>query len=55
MTYKTTKKDFAEFKKECCKWIEYFGISDYEIHYYHEDAEGNQGRRRTASTRTDPR
>jgi len=35
MSYKTTKKNFAEFKKECEYWIEYFGLSDWQIHFDH--------------------
>ena len=33
MSYKTTKKDFKEFKAECEKWVGYFGIKDWEITY----------------------
>jgi len=35
MNYKTTKKDFQEFKKECEYWIKYFRISGWEIHFIH--------------------
>ncbi len=34
--YKTTKKDFAEFKKECEYWIDYFGLKSYEWDIRHE-------------------
>lgn len=37
--YKTTKKDFNEFKAECEKWIEYFGLKDWEIYIYRKDME----------------
>jgi len=33
MAYKTTKKDFAEFKAECNRWIEYFGLIGWEVSY----------------------
>lgn len=33
--YKTTKKDFEEFKKECEYWIEYFYLRDWEVIYQH--------------------
>jgi hypothetical protein len=33
--YKTTKKDFEEFKKECEYWIEYFGLKEWELHWEH--------------------
>jgi len=35
MAYKTTKKDFEIFKKEAEKWIEYFGLINYEVFYSH--------------------
>jgi len=35
--YKTTKKDFAEFKKEAEYWIKYFGLSDWSIFIEHKD------------------
>jgi len=44
MSYKTTKKDFAEFKKECEKWIEYFHLNNYEHFFAHEDAKGRRAR-----------
>ena len=37
MSYKTTKKDFADFKKECEKWIAYFGLIDWQVHFDHEE------------------
>ena len=41
---KTTKKDFKLFKKECKKWIEIFGLKDWEFCFQHEcvEFEGNQ-------------
>jgi len=35
MSYKTTKKDFAEFKKEAEYWIEYFGLINWDMHFQH--------------------
>jgi len=35
--YKTTKCDFAEFKKEAEFWIGYFGLKEWEVSYTHED------------------
>ena len=32
---KTTKKDFELFKKECQKWIDYFGLKDWRVVYKH--------------------
>ena len=32
---KTTKKDFEVFKKECEKWIEFFGLKDWRVEYEH--------------------
>lgn len=37
MMYKTTKKDFQEFKSECWKWIEYFGLKEWEWDIRHEE------------------
>jgi hypothetical protein len=36
VAYKTTKKEFSEFKTECWKWIEYFGLKDWEWDIRHE-------------------
>lgn len=33
---KTTKQHFEIFKKECQKWIEIFGLKNWEIDYYHK-------------------
>ena len=43
MSYKTTKKHFEIFKKECEKWIEYFGLKDWDIHYAHREDADNLG------------
>ena len=37
MSYKTTKKDFAEFKKEAEKWLDYFGLTEWELYWEHSD------------------
>ena len=33
---KTTKKDFKLFKKECRKWINFFGLKQWEVKYFHQ-------------------
>ena len=39
---KTTVKQFDLFRSECLKWIDIFGLKDYEIHFEHSDkATGN--------------
>ena len=40
--YKTTEKDFTMFQKECGKWIDYFGLKDWEIKFTHEELGGNR-------------
>lgn len=30
---KVTKKDFTQFKKECQKWLDYFGLKNWEVRY----------------------
>ena len=56
MKYKTTKKDFAEFKHECLKWIEYFGLIDWEVIIEHssevEDTRGSCHWHETGRTAT---
>ena len=32
---KTTKKDFELFKSECQKWIDIFGLKDWEVRFEH--------------------
>jgi len=41
MNYKTTAKHFALFQKECEKWIEYFGLKDWDVAYHHYIGENN--------------
>jgi hypothetical protein len=33
--YKTTKKDFELFEKECRKWIDFFGLLSFELAFDH--------------------
>ena len=41
---KTTKKDFEIFKKECKKWIDYFGLNIYRVEFFiSKEANGNRG------------
>lgn len=42
--YKTTKKDFAEFKGEVGYWKLYFGLLNWEVECCHADAEGSRAR-----------
>jgi len=59
--YKTSKKDFKLFKKECNKWINFFSLTDWEMFFEHRDIEGaranavynNEGRVATLSLATD--
>lgn len=34
---KTTKKHFDLFVKEAKKWIDFWGLTDWRIYFYHED------------------
>ena len=36
---KTTKKDFELFKKECKKWIKYYGLTDWDVSFFHTESE----------------
>ena len=36
---KTTAKDFQLFKTECRKWIDFFGLKGWEVHYRHENTD----------------
>lgn len=36
MAYKTSPRHFEIFKKECLKWIEIFGLKDWECHFSHD-------------------
>ena len=38
---KPTKKQFEIYKKECEKWIEIFGLKDWEIFFDYEDVDGS--------------
>ncbi len=40
---KTSKKDFLLFKKECQRWIEKLGLSEWECHYYHKKIDKGVG------------
>ena len=35
-TIETTKKDFELFKKEFLKWINFFGLLNWRLFFYHE-------------------
>lgn len=48
---KTTKKDFKLFKKECRKWIKFFGLKGWDIAYEHYDKNVNH---RTAEVEFNP-
>ena len=37
----TTKKDFKIFKKECKKWIKYFGLKNWDVKYTHKEDSGS--------------
>ncbi len=39
--YKTTKQDFEQFKKECQKWIKFWGLTEYRFYYYHDELDGS--------------
>jgi hypothetical protein len=36
---KTTKKQFEIFKEECEKWIDYFGLKNWQVEYEHVEIE----------------
>jgi hypothetical protein len=40
---KTTKEHFRIFQAECEKWIEFFGLYGWNIHYKHTKIEGCYG------------
>lgn len=42
-TYKTTSEHFKIFQEECSYWIEYFGIIDHRIGFYHIDDSNSYG------------
>lgn len=35
--YRTTEEQFEAFKDEARKWIEYFGLSEWEIFFHHKN------------------
>ena len=35
---KTSTRHFEIFKKECAKWIDFFGLKDWDILYAHNDS-----------------
>ena len=37
MGNKTTRKDFALFKRECRKWIERLSLGDWEVTFHHDE------------------
>lgn len=37
---KTTKKQYEIFKTECQKWIDYFGLKNWQVYYRHTKIEG---------------
>ena len=39
---KTTKKHFDIFKKECEYWLKFYGVTGWEICFYHEDLGGER-------------
>lgn len=41
---KTTKKHFEIFKKECLKWIEFWGMSDFVVNFLHSDDQQDKGK-----------
>lgn len=36
MSHRTTNKHFQIFKKECKKWIDKFGLINWEVYYLHK-------------------
>jgi len=34
---KTTKTEFELFKKECQRWIKFWGLTEWEINYRHKE------------------
>ena len=43
-TIKTTKKHFELFKKECERWIKFFGLIDWRIEYELQDLPNDYAR-----------
>lgn len=40
---KTTAEDFEIFKSEAMKWIVFFGLADWEVHFFHEFLDHGMG------------
>jgi hypothetical protein len=40
VNHKTTAKHFKIFQDECEKWIEYFGLKDWDVYYAHHNDVG---------------
>ena len=38
----TTRADFELFKRECGKWVRYFGLTEWQIDYEHDGAVGER-------------
>lgn len=39
--FKTTEKDFKLFRKECEKWLNFFGLTDWSVYYEHASHDGS--------------
>lgn len=39
---KTTKRHYELFKQECLKWINIFGMSDWEVYFCHKKVAADQ-------------
>lgn len=35
LSKQTPRQEFEEFKRECEKWIKFFGLTDFQIYYEH--------------------
>lgn len=40
MILKTTEKHFKIFQAECKKWIDYFGLKNWQVYYAHREING---------------
>ena len=38
MSKKTTETDFTMFKDECARWIKFFGLYNWRVHYIHQNS-----------------
>ncbi len=43
-TTKTTNKHFEIFKKECEKWVDFFGLKEWDLKMVHEDCGDSNGK-----------